>query len=67
MMHPADIDRLGLAIGSRLRCSQSGRDSVVLEVAADDRLARGVVCISAAHAATSALGDMIGPIELEAA
>ncbi|MBU3725216.1 MAG: NADH-quinone oxidoreductase subunit G [Burkholderiaceae bacterium] len=67
LMHSAEINRLGLANGARVKCVQSGRASVVMEIAADDRLAPGVIRISAAHATTAGLADMIGPIELEAA
>lgn len=67
ILNPADVQRLGLAPGVRVKCLQSGRQSEIFEVASDDRIARGVVQISAAHRASSHLGDMIGPIELEVA
>ncbi|MEY3632216.1 MAG: dehydrogenase (quinone), subunit [Pseudomonadota bacterium] len=67
LMHPAEIDRLGLAVGSKVKCLQSGRAAAVVEVAADTRLARGVARLSAAHPISGQLGEMIGPIELEAA
>jgi NADH-quinone oxidoreductase subunit G len=67
LMHPAEMDRLGLAVGSKVKCLQSGRAAAVVEVAADTRLAHGVARLSAAHPVSAQLGEMIGPIELEAA
>jgi NADH-quinone oxidoreductase subunit G len=67
LMHPAEIDRLGLAVGSKVKCVQSGRAAAVVEIAAEPRLARGVARLSAAHPVSAQLGEMIGPIELEAA
>ncbi len=66
-MNPADVQRLGLADGVKMKCVQGGRASAILEVASDARVAPGVVRLSAAHALSSELGPMIGPIELEAA
>lgn len=66
-MNPADVQRLGLADGVKMKCVQGGRASAILEVASDACVAPGVVRLSAAHALSSELGPMIGPIELEAA
>ena len=66
-MNPADVQRLGLADGVKMKCVQGGRASAILEIASDARVAPGVVRLSAAHALSSELGPMIGPIELEAA
>jgi hypothetical protein len=52
--------------GAKMKCVQSGRASAVLELTGDDRVCPGVLQISAAHAATASLGEMIGPIGLEA-
>ncbi len=65
--NPADMSRLGLANGMKVRCHQGGKSSALLDVVADDRIAPGVVKIAAAHGLTSDLGDLIGPIELEVA
>jgi hypothetical protein len=51
----------------KARCYQSGKASALLDVVADDRVAPGVVKIASAHGLTSDLGDLIGPIEVEAA
>jgi NADH-quinone oxidoreductase subunit G len=67
LMNPADVVRLGLASGAKVKCTQSGRQAQVFDVLADSRVAPGVVQISAAHPSTAGLGDMIGPIELEIA
>jgi NADH-quinone oxidoreductase subunit G len=65
--NPSDLARLGLATGMKARCYQSGKASALLDVVADDRVAPGVVKIASAHGLTSDLGDLIGPIEVEAA
>jgi NADH-quinone oxidoreductase subunit G len=67
LMNPADVSRLGLASGAKVKCTQYGRHSEILEIASDSRVAIGVVQISAAHRVSAGLGDMIGPIEMEAA
>ena len=66
LINPKDLDRLGLVSGAKMKCVQSGRASAVLELTGDDRVCPGVLQISAAHAATASLGEMIGPIGLEA-
>jgi NADH-quinone oxidoreductase subunit G len=66
LINPKDLDRLGLVSGAKMKCVQSGRASAVLELTGDDRVCPGVLQISAAHAATATLGEMIGPIGLEA-
>ena len=53
-----------LRVGDRVRVTQDGQ-SVELEVARDDRLAEGVVRVSAAHPATAALARQFGAIEVE--
>ena len=55
---------LGAGVGDRVRVTQDGQ-SVELEVARDDRLAEGVVRVSAAHPATAALARQFGAIEVE--
>ena len=67
LVNPIDLDRLGLASGAKMKCVQSGRASSVIELCADERVAAGSVCLSTAHVSTSTLGEMIGPIDLEAA
>ena len=67
ILNPADAQRLGLAAGVRVKCAQTARHGEIFEVAIDDRVAPGVVQISAAHRACASLGEMIGPIELEVA
>jgi NADH-quinone oxidoreductase subunit G len=66
-LNPADLQRLGLASGAKMKCSQEGAASEVLELVADHAVAPGVALISAACAATKNLGAMIGPLELERA
>ena len=65
--NPADLARLGLAHGMKVRCHQGGKAVAVLDVSADDRVCPGVVKVAAAHGQTADLGDAIGSIELEAA
>jgi len=66
LINPRDLDRLGLVSGAKMKCVQAGRASAVLELTGDDRVCPGVLQISAAHTATATLGEMIGPVELEA-
>ena len=47
-----------------MRLSQDGR-AIELEAARDDRLAEGVIRVSAAHPATAALARQFGAIEVE--
>jgi NADH-quinone oxidoreductase subunit G len=66
-INPADLQRLGLASGSKMKFMQEGAAAEVLELVADASVAQGVALISAACAATKNLGAMIGPLELEQA
>ena len=66
-LNPSDLQRLGLASGAKMKCTQEGGAAEVLELIADSAVAPGVALISAACAATKNLGAMIGPIELERA
>ncbi|MCL4799619.1 MAG: NADH-quinone oxidoreductase subunit NuoG [Burkholderiales bacterium] len=63
-MNAATIARLGLEAGARVRVRQGGGDAV-LELAADEGLADGVLRVAAAHPSTAALGAMFGPIAVE--
>jgi NADH-quinone oxidoreductase subunit G len=56
----------GLEAGDKARVRQ-GEGTALLEVAVDDALPDGVVRITAAHASTSMLGAMFGPVSLERA
>jgi NADH-quinone oxidoreductase subunit G len=62
----ATLARFGLAAGDKARVRQ-GDASALLECALDPRLPDGVVRVPAAHASTSTLGPMFGPITLEKA
>jgi NADH-quinone oxidoreductase subunit G len=62
----ATLRRFGLARGDRAWVRQ-GTAVALLECAVDARLPDGVVRVAAAHASTSALGPMFGPIRLERA
>ena len=55
---------LDISVGDRVRVTQDGQ-SIELEAARDDRLAEGVVRVSAAHPATAALARQYGAIEVE--
>lgn len=66
-INPADLQRLGLASGAKMKCAQEASAAQVLELVADQSVAPGVALISAACAATKDLGAMIGPLELERA
>jgi NADH-quinone oxidoreductase subunit G len=56
----------GLAPGEKARVRQ-GEAAALLECALDDRLPDGVVRVPAAHASTSTLGSMFGPVVMERA
>jgi NADH-quinone oxidoreductase subunit G len=56
----------GLAPGDKARVRQ-GDAGALLECALDDRLPDGVVRVPAAHASTSTLGPMFGPLTMERA
>jgi NADH-quinone oxidoreductase subunit G len=56
----------GVAAGDKVQVRQ-GEGSALLEAALDPTVADGVVRIAAAHASTSGLGPMFGPITLERA
>jgi NADH-quinone oxidoreductase subunit G len=63
-MNSSTLGRLGLSAGEKVRIHQ-GRGEAVLEAVADEAVADGCVRIAAAHEATSALGDLTGPITVE--
>jgi NADH-quinone oxidoreductase subunit G len=56
----------GLKAGDKARVRQ-GEAAALLECALDERLPDGVVRVPAAHASTSTLGPMFGPLTLERA
>jgi len=56
----------GLKPGDKARVRQ-GEAGALLECALDDRLPDGVVRVPAAHASTSTLGPMFGPLTMEPA
>ncbi len=56
----------GLKAGDKARVRQ-GEAAALLECALDERLPDGVVRVPSAHAATSTLGAMFGPISMERA
>jgi NADH-quinone oxidoreductase subunit G len=56
----------GLKAGDKARVRQ-GDGTALLETALDDNLPDGVIRVAAAHASTSMLGAMFGPITLERA
>jgi NADH-quinone oxidoreductase subunit G len=58
--------RFGLVPGDKARVRQ-GEAAALLECALDDGLPDGVVRVPAAHAATSTLGPMFGPLTMERA
>ena len=60
------LDSFGVAAGDKA-CVKQGDASALLEVALDERVADGVVHVSAAHESTATLGPMFGPITLERA
>ena len=62
----ATLRRFGLMRGDRAWVRQAAAVAL-LECAVDPRLPDGVVRVPAAHASTSALGPMFGPIRLERA
>jgi len=62
----AVLARLGLKPGDRVRVRQDGGEAL-LEVAADEALADGVLRVAAAHPSTAALGAMFGEIAVERA
>ena len=60
------LQSFGVHAGDTVRVSQ-GDTSALLEAALDERIADGVVHVSAAHESTATLGPMFGPITLERA
>jgi NADH-quinone oxidoreductase subunit G len=52
--------------GAKVRVRQ-GEAAALLECALDERLPDGVVRVPAAHASTSTLGPMFGPLTVEPA
>jgi NADH-quinone oxidoreductase subunit G len=65
-MHPETLDRFAVAPGTRVRVKQ-GQGEAVLVAYADALVPPGCVRVAAAHAATAALGEMFGPINVERA
>jgi NADH-quinone oxidoreductase subunit G len=66
MANARTLDGVRLKGGDKARVRQ-GEGTALLEVAPDDSLPDGVVRVAAAHASTSMLGPMFGPITLERA
>ena len=60
------LTSFGLKPGDKARVRQ-GEAAALLECALDDRLPDGVVRVPAAHASTSTLGPMFGPLTMEPA
>jgi NADH-quinone oxidoreductase subunit G len=65
-MHPETLDRLAVAPGTSVRVKQ-GPGEAVLVACADALVPPGCVRVAAVHAATAALGEMFGPINVERA
>ena len=65
-MHPETLDRFAVASGTSVRVKQ-GQGEAVLVACADALVPPGCVRVAAAHAATAALGEMFGPINVERA
>ncbi|MDR0441691.1 MAG: NADH-quinone oxidoreductase subunit NuoG [Candidatus Accumulibacter sp.] len=65
-IHPETLDRLALVSGAKVRVTQE-QGEAILTVRADAGVPLGCVRVAAAHAATAALGDMFGPINVERA
>ncbi|MDR1935040.1 MAG: NADH-quinone oxidoreductase subunit NuoG [Candidatus Accumulibacter sp.] len=65
-IHPLTFDRLALTAEARVKVKQ-GQGEVFLAVRADAGVPPGCVRVAAAHAATAALGEMFGPINVERA
>ena len=63
-MHSEEIAKLGVQAGATVTVKQ-GQGSVLIGLAADDKLPRGVARVAAGHAATAALGAMFGTIIVE--
>jgi len=63
-MHSEEIAKLGAQAGATVKVKQ-GQGSVLIGLAADDTLPRGVARVAAGHAATAALGAMFGTIIVE--
>lgn len=66
LMNPADVTRLGLATGAKVKASQ-GKQAAVFDLLADAAVAPGVVQLASGFSQTAALGDLVGPIRIEAA
>jgi NADH-quinone oxidoreductase subunit G len=66
VMHSEEMKKLGVQAGARVKVSV-GQGSAKLQVAADDKLPKGVVRVAAGHAATAGLGAMFGAITVERA
>jgi NADH-quinone oxidoreductase subunit G len=63
-MHSEEIAKLGAQAGATVKVKQE-QGSVLIGLAADDTLPRGVARVAAGHAATAALGAMFGTIIVE--
>ncbi|MDR2112647.1 MAG: NADH-quinone oxidoreductase subunit NuoG [Candidatus Accumulibacter sp.] len=65
-LHPATFERLALDAEARVRVRQ-GQGEAVLAARADAKVPPDCVRVAAAHAATAALGEMFGSINVERA
>ena len=63
LFHARTMASLGIVAGDRVRLTQAG-GSAVLVARREDRLAPGVVQVSAAHPSTAGLPSMFGPISV---
>jgi len=63
-MHSEEIAKLGVQAGATVKVKQE-QGSVLIGLAVDDALPRGVARVAAGHAATAALGAMFGTIIVE--
>jgi NADH-quinone oxidoreductase subunit G len=63
-MHSEELAKLGVQEGTTVEVKQ-GQGSVLIGLAVDDKLPRGVARVAAGHAATAALGAMFGTIIVE--
>ena len=63
-MHSEEIAKLGAQAGATVTVKQ-GQGSVLMDLATDDKLPKGVARVAAGHATTAALGPMFGTISVE--
>ena len=65
-MHIGELKKLGVQAGDQVKVTV-GQGSTKLQVAADDKLPKGVVRVAAGHFATAGLGAMFGTVTVERA